>query len=207
MSYEVPQYVHLLITISYSAFLVVLGYLAGFLTKRFIVYVLSRVGFDEWFKKFAIGKAILRSGYSSSEFFGLVSSWIIYLTSVLLALGLGTSNLGINWLSESIYAIVYVYVVGFVKTFLIIITGFILTDAFIGYIYKSSELRSEVRLLTPVAEYLRIMIYLAVVMFALEQGGLSIHSLNILLMPVIWGLTIAMILIILAQIVQQVIRR
>ncbi|MEM4685370.1 MAG: hypothetical protein QW133_04560, partial [Sulfolobales archaeon] len=99
------------------------------------------------------------------------------------------------------------YVVGFVKTFLIIITGFILTDAFIGYIYKSSELRSEVRLLTPVAEYLRIMIYLAVVMFALEQGGLSIHSLNILLMPVIWGLTIAMILIILAQIVQQVIRR
>ncbi len=207
MSYEIPGYLDLLVTLATSALIVVAGYVGGVLTKRFMIYVLSKVGFDEWFKKFAIGKAVLRSGYSASEFFGLVSSWTIYLTSVLLALGLGASNLGIYWLSETLYTIVHVYIVGFIKTFLIIIIGFLLTDTFISYIYKSSELRSEIRLLTPVAEYLRIMIYLAVLIFALEQGGLSIYTLNILLMPVIWGLTIAMIFIILAQILQQVIRR
>lgn len=207
MFYEALEYIDLLIALGYSALIIVIGYVVGVLTKRFIVYVLSRVGFDEWFKRFAVGKAILRGGYSVSEFFGLISSWTIYLTFTLIALGLATANLGIEWLSEAFYSVVYVYIAGFIKTFLIIIVGFILTDTFIGYIYKSSELRSETRLLVPVAEYLRIMIYLAVVMFALEQGGLSIYSLNILLMPVIWGLTIAMVLIILAQIVQQIIRR
>ncbi len=207
MLYEALEYVDLLITLGYSVLIIVVGYIVGILTKRFVIYVLSKVGFDEWFKRFAVGKAILRGGYSVSEFFGLISSWTIYLTFTLLALGLVAASLGIGWLSEAFYIIIYVYITGFIKAFLIIIAGFILTDTFVGYIYKSSELRSETRLLIPVAEYLRIMIYLAVIVFALEQGGLSIYSLNMLLMPVIWGLTIAMVLIILAQILQQVIRR
>lgn len=207
MSYEFPNYLDLLTAIGISALIAVSGYLLGIISRRIILYLLSKVGFDEWFKKFAVGKAILRSGYSASEFFGLVSSWIIYLTFLLLALIYGTSSLGINWISDMFSIVVFVYIIGFIKTFLIIITGFIFTDTFISYIYKSSELRSEIKLLTPVAEYLRIMIYLAVVVFALEQGGLNIYSLNMLLMPVIWGLTIAMVLIILAQIIQQIIRR
>ncbi len=198
------DYFNLLITIGLTVATVLVGYVSGVLIRRLILYVLTRVGFDEWFKKFAIGKAILRSGYSASEFFGLITSWIIYLTSFLLALTILTSSLNLITLSDTLYTIVSVYIVGFIKAFLIIITGFILTDTFIGYIYKSSELRSEIRLLTTVAEYLRIMIYLAVIVFALEQGGLSVHSLNILLVPIIWGLTIAMLIIILSQVIQQV---
>jgi len=201
------DYFNLLTTIGLTVATILVGYVSGVLTRRLILYILARVGFDEWFKKFAIGKAILRSGYSASEFFGLVTSWIIYLTSFLLALAILTSSLNLITLSDALYTVVSVYMLGFIKAFLIIITGFILTDTFIGYIYKSSELRSEVRLLTPVAEYLRIMIYLAVIVFALEQGGLSVHSLNILLVPIIWGLTIAMLIIILSQVIQQVARK
>ncbi|MCS7108400.1 MAG: hypothetical protein RMH77_03565 [Sulfolobales archaeon] len=207
MSYELPDYFDVVTTIGISALIIVAGYVFGIVARRLLLYLLTKIGFDEWFKKFAVGKAILRSGYSASEFFGLVSSWIIYLSFLLMAVASMASNLGITWLSESLNAVVFVYIVGFVKTFLIVVTGFIFTDTFISYIYKSSELRSEIKLLTPVAEYLRIMIYLAVVVFALEQGGLNIYSLNILLMPVIWGLTVAMVLIILAEIIQQIIRR
>ncbi|MCC6021793.1 MAG: hypothetical protein LM560_01560 [Desulfurococcaceae archaeon] len=201
------DYFNLVIAIGLTVAIVLVGYVLGILARRLILYILTKVGFDEWFKKFAVGKAILRSGYSASEFFGLITSWVIYLTSFLLALAILTSSLNLTSLSDTLYTIVSVYVVGFIKAFLIIITGFILTDAFIGYIYKSSELRSEVRLLTPVAEYLRIMIYLAVIVFALEQGGLNVYSLNMLLVPIIWGLTIAMIIIIISQVIQQVARK
>jgi len=201
------DYFNLVIAIGLTVAIVLIGYVLGILARRLILYILTKVGFDEWFKKFAVGKAILRSGYSASEFFGLITSWVIYLTSFLLALATLTSSLNLTPLSDTLYTIVSVYVVGFIKAFLIIITGFILTDAFIGYIYKSSELRSEVRLLTPVAEYLRIMIYLAVIVFALEQGGLNVYSLNMLLVPIIWGLTIAMIIIIISQVIQQVARK
>jgi hypothetical protein len=201
------DYFNLVIAIGLTVAIVLIGYVLGILARRLILYILTKVGFDEWFKKFAVGKAILRSGYSASEFFGLITSWVIYLTSFLLALATLTSSLNLTSLSDTLYIIVSVYVVGFIKAFLIIITGFILTDAFIGYIYKSSELRSEVRLLTPVAEYLRIMIYLAVIVFALEQGGLNVYSLNMLLVPIIWGLTIAMIIIIISQVIQQVARK
>jgi len=201
------DYFNLIITIGLTVAIILIGYVLGILARRLILYILTKVGFDEWFKKFAVGKAILRSGYSASEFFGLITSWVIYLTSFLLALATLTSSLNLTSLSDTLYIIVSVYIVGFIKAFLIIITGFILTDAFIGYIYKSSELRSEVRLLTPVAEYLRIMIYLAVIVFALEQEGLNVYSLNMLLVPIIWGLTIAMVIIIISQVIQQVAKK
>jgi hypothetical protein len=61
--------------------------------------------------------------------------------------------------------------------------------------------------LTPVAEYLRILLYIAVLVFALEQGGLSVSTLHVVLTPIIWGLTAAMVVIVVANLVQQVIRR
>jgi hypothetical protein len=73
------DYLSLLRAIGFGALTILVGYVAGFLVKRSIRYILAKVGFDEWFKKFAIGKAILRSGYVASEFFGLVVSWIIYI--------------------------------------------------------------------------------------------------------------------------------
>ena len=201
------DYLSLLRAIGFGALTILIGYVAGFLVKRFIRYVLAKVGFDEWFKKFAIGKAILRSGYVASEFFGLVISWIIYITATLLAVAIAAVNLGFTEISEPLYRVVSVYVIGFAKAFAILIVGYILIDAFIGYIYKSTELRSEASFLMPVAEYLRILFYIAVLVFALEQGGLNVRSLYILLTPIIWGLTITMIIIILANLVQQVIKK
>ena len=201
------DYLSLLRAIGFAALTILIGYAAGALVKRFIRYALTKVGFDEWFKKFAVGKAILRSGYVASEFFGLVISWIIYVTATLLAVAIAAADLGITAISEPLYYIVSVYVTGFAKAFAIMIVGFILVDTFIGYVYKSTELRSEASFLTPVAEYLRILLYIAILVFALEQGGLNVSTLYILLTPIIWGLTIAMIVIILANLVQQVIKK
>jgi len=206
MSFQV-DYLSLLRAIGFGVLIMLAGYVAGTLAKRAIRYLLTRVGLDEWFKKFAIGKAMLRGGYTASEFFGAVASWIVYVTAILLAIATATADLGITAVSEPLYYTISVYVVGFVKAFIIMVVGFTLVDAFIGYIYKSTELRSEVMFLTPIAEYLRILFYIAVLVFALEQGGLSVSTLYVILTPIIWGLTLAMVAIVVANLVQQVIRR
>jgi len=95
-----------------------------------------------------------------------------------------------------------VYIVGFLKALIIIIIGFILTDVFVSYIYKSSELRTEMQLLAPVAEYLRLLFYIVIVIFAIEQTGISVEALTNMLTPIIWGLTVAMLLIIVFNIIQ-----
>jgi hypothetical protein len=58
------------------------------------------------------------------------------------------------------------------------------------------------QLLTPVAEYLRVLLYIVVVIFAVEQGGISVEVLTNIMTPIIWGLTIAMLLIIAFNIIQ-----
>ncbi|MEM3346165.1 MAG: hypothetical protein QXR36_01900, partial [Desulfurococcaceae archaeon] len=97
-----------------------------------------------------------------------------------------------------------VYIAGLLKAFLIIIIGFILVDVFVGYVYKSTELRAEMQILYPLGEYLRIVLYIAVVTYALEQSGIGIGVLTELLIPVIWGITAAIILIVVYLIVQSV---
>ncbi|MGC9051968.1 MAG: hypothetical protein ACP5J3_13690, partial [Pyrobaculum sp.] len=45
----------------------------------------------------------------------------------------------------------------------------------------------------PVAEYIRIILYLVVITFALEQGGISVATLTAMLTPITWGLVAALI--------------
>ncbi|MEM3849093.1 MAG: hypothetical protein QXS42_04955, partial [Zestosphaera sp.] len=157
-----------LVSLGASILIVLMGYAAGRSFRWALRNALERLGTDEWFRKFAIGKAILRGGYSPSEFFSLVASWIIYVASVLTATYYVSSSLELTEIRDIAYALLTTYLVGFVKAFSIIITGFILVDSFISYLYKSSELRAEQELLTPVAEYLRILLYVVTVVFALE---------------------------------------
>lgn len=197
----------MLICAGISILIVFAGYLIGRGFRWVLGNMLGRLGINEWFRKFAIGRAILRGGYSPSEFFGLVASWIIYVASVLTAAYYFSSSLGLTEIGNITYTLLITHLVGFVKALFIIITGFILVDSFISYLYKSSELRAEEELLTPVAEYLRILLYVVTVVFSLEQGGISVHALSTMLTPVIWGLTAVMIIMILGHVLGRVMRK
>jgi len=50
------------------------------------------------------------------------------------------------------------------------------------------------QILYPMAEYIRITLYIAVVTYAVEQSGLGVGVLPMLLMPLIWGITILIVL-------------
>ncbi|MCU7786790.1 hypothetical protein ODS41_02445 [Pyrobaculum sp. 3827-6] len=168
------------------------GFAVGRVLKFLLARGLGRLGFNDWFRNLNIGRALLRSGYTAGEFFGSVAAWLIYIASILIAvayLAYSAGNMDVyNWV---MYVLV-VYLFGFVKFFIISIIGFILVDGFVEYIYKGAF--SETRLaIGPVAEYIRIILYLVVITFALEQGGISVATLTAMLTPITWGLVAALI--------------
>ncbi len=185
-----------------AALLIIVGYVLGKGVKILLVKSLDKLGLEEWLRRFSFGRAIKRTGFMVSEFFGIMASWIIYIVFIILGVHYASSYIGLRDIADTSLLLINLYIAGFVKALLIIIMGFILIDAFISYIYKSSELRTEMQLLTPVAEYLRILLYIVIVIFAIEQGGISVEALTNIVTPIIWGLTIAMLLIIAFNIIQ-----
>ncbi|MEM0020712.1 MAG: hypothetical protein QW039_01130 [Fervidicoccaceae archaeon] len=194
-----PSIYNILGIVGISVVIFVIGIIIGKALGWAIRNLIEKIGMNEWIEKFAIGRAIAKSGYKPSDFFGKIASWTVYATTVVLALYTTTSFLDLAEASILLRTILVVYIGGFVKAFLIIITGFLLVDSFIGYLYKSSQVESELEFLGPIAEYLRILLYIITVVFALEQGGIQIAFLSSMLSPILWGITLVMVIVILAR--------
>jgi len=182
----------LLYHVGVSVLIVVFGLVLGRVVRRVLDRALFRLGFNDWFRNFNIGRALLKSGYTAGEFFGSVAAWIIYLLFILLAVAYLAENFGNRGLHEWVMSVINVYLFGFVKFFIISIIGFILVDGFTEYIYRGALSKSET-VVGPVAEYIRIILYLVVVTFALEQGGINVATLSAMLTPITWGLAAAVV--------------
>ena len=176
----------------------VFGIVLGRVVRRVVDRLLFRLGFNDWFRNFNIGRALLRSGYTPSEFFGSVAAWLLYLIFILTAVAYLGMSFGRVEVSEWVTSIIAVYLFGFVKFFIISIIGFILVDGFVEYIYKGALSRNEA-VVGPVAEYIRIILYLVVVTFALEQGGINVTTLSSMLTPITWGLAVAVVAVLILE--------
>ncbi|MEM1598643.1 MAG: hypothetical protein QXP31_04565 [Pyrobaculum sp.] len=185
-----------------SILVVAFGVVFGRLLRLVVVRLFRRLGLNDWFRNFNIGRALLRSGYTAGEFFGSLAAWIVYIVFILLA----AAYLGLYLDHPEIYqgamGIINVYVLGFVKFLVISLLGFILVDGFAEYIYKGALSRSE-SVVGPVAEYIRIILYLVVITFALEQGGINVTTLSAMLTPITWGLAVAVVALIVAEILKK----
>jgi hypothetical protein len=181
-----------------------LGYFIGHFVKYVLVRVLGRANVDDFIRRTGIGRAIRRTGLLAHEFIASLAAWLIYLLFLILGVyfaGLLVQHEGIVKVAETA---LNVYYVGGLKLLLVVVIGFVLVDAFVGYVYRSVELKSETQLLTPVAEYLRIVLYIAIMVYAVEQSGLGVGALLQLLTPLIWGVTAITVLVVLYLIIQSV---
>jgi len=207
-----PSFIaEVLFSLIISASIIALGYVIGRFLKYVVTLFLDKIGFNDWVRRISIGKAIVRAGFVPASFFGNLTAWIIYLSFILLAIGIGSRDISrslggvayLDGLSNVAFDLLTVYISGFIKAFLVVVVGFTLVDGFIGYIYKTSELRAEMHLLVPVAEYLRILFYISIITFSLSVSGLGTSELMLVLQPVIWGITVIMV----AVVIEQILRR
>ena len=181
----------------------VAGWFIGRAVRYVIVKLLGKTDFDEWVRKVGVGRAIRRTGYRAHEFVGAATGWLVFI--VFIFVGLYASGLVAGWveLSEFAQIVIVTYIGGFMKLTLIVLVGFMLVDAFVSYIYRSTELKSELEVLYPLTEYLRISLYMAIVVFAVEQSGLGVETLSRLLLPIIWGITAIVALFMVYLIIQR----
>jgi hypothetical protein len=135
---------------------------------------------------------------------GNLSAWIIYVVFAVLGIYVAGYVIQHEGLMDVANTLINVYLKGFLLLLLIVLIGFTLIDAFIGYVYKSTELKAEMQILYPLAEYLRIVLYIAVVVFAVEQSGLGVGVLPTLLIPMIWGITMIIVLFMVYLIIQSI---
>jgi hypothetical protein len=180
------------------------GYLLGHGVKYFVSRLLSRIGFEEIVKRTGFGRAIKRTGLLPHEFMGSLAAVIIYIVFAILGVYIAGYVLKLEAIMSTAETALYVYVAGGLKLLFIVLIGFTLVDAFVGYVYKSTELRAEMQLLYPMAEYLRIVLYIAIVVYGVEQSGLGVGVLPSLLTPIIWGITVIIVLFVLYLIVQSI---
>jgi len=199
ISYELVNTI--LMSLALFAGIVVLGYVLGRLAGYAVSKTLSRTGLSAWLLRLDIGKAIVRGGYTIEEFLGNIIKWVIYVVAVLLATSTSLRTLGLELYSALIADVLNTYVLGFLKAFVVIFVGFIFIDMFISYLYKSAESRVEGKALSPMSEYLRIILYIAIIVFALDVGGLRVSVLRDILMPLIWGLTVVVVIFIASRVI------
>lgn len=184
--------------VAISLLIVVAGYALGKVIRHALIRLLRRTGFNDWFRNLNIGRVLLRSGYTAGEFFGSIAAWITYIVAILLAIAYLALNLSYAEIYQLAFNILNIYIYGFIKFFIISIIGFILVDGFVEYIYKGALSKSEV-IVSAVAEYIRIILYLVVITFALEQGGINVTTLSMMLTPITWGLAVAVVAVIVAE--------
>ncbi|MEM4717990.1 MAG: hypothetical protein QXE81_04430 [Desulfurococcaceae archaeon] len=196
--------IDILICIGIILSMIIAGYLVGKLVNYLFVFSFRKIGIDDWFMKFSMGKAIRRTGQYPGEFFGNISSWLVFIAFTLIGFYLGFQYVEFSEGATLSRDLLTIYLYGLVKALIVIIIGFMLVDSFVSYVYRSSELRAELRFITPVAEYLRILFYIVVIIFALELGGIDVSMLTTLVTPIVWGLALAVIAIIVIQLISDI---
>lgn len=191
-----------LIVLSVGALIMLLGYAAGRLAKFLLSEIFRRLGLNDWFRNFNIGRAMLKSGFTAGDFFASLAAWVIYIAAFLAAGSYVSNNFGYAYVAALFDEVLAVYVYGFVKFFVAAIVGFIMVDGFVEYVYKGA-VSKEAELVGPIADYLRIVLYLVVVTFALQQGGIDVSILSSMLMPIAWGLVAAMVAVVIARLLKR----
>lgn len=164
-----------------------IGWVIGRVVGAFIGKLVSRAGADTAFRRTSIGRAILRAGYTASDFSNTLSRWVIYLVAILLAL----QNLQIPVISRAI-EIFLIFLPNIIVAFIIFIAGFILSD-WIGESIKKgiSVESSQEQYLNIFGDTLKIILYFITITIALSQLGIDITIIYIVAQAFAWAVAIS----------------
>lgn len=165
--------------------------LAGWGVGRLVGYLLYRlslaVGVDGAFRRTSLGKAILRSGYTGSQFIDLLGRWVIYIAAALLAF----ESLGVPDISQAVASLLD-YFPQLVLALVILVAGIILSDWFGEFVKRSlSPEQRELLYIDLVASLVKMVFYFITVILALREAGIDTTILYIFAEAFAWSIAIA----------------
>jgi len=160
-----------------------LGWLIGRLVGFLLSSVIGKMGWESAFRRTSVGRAILRSGYTSSSFFAALGKGIVYMFAIISALNL----LSIPFLTASVQAFLE-YLPSLVEGVLILVAGLVFADWIGESVEKGSFSTVQSYLL---GGLVRILLYFVSLTIALAQMKVDVTILYIFAQAFAWSLAIA----------------
>ena len=178
-------------SVGYHLLLVVVILAIGWGAGRSIGYALRRVtlaaGIETGFRRTSIGQAILKSGYSASEFVDVTARWVVYAAAILIAL-LTLDDPSVSLAVDTFLA----YFPRLVVALVILIVGLVLSDWFGEFIKRGfPPEQKEMLYLDLVANLLKFVFYFITIILALREAGIDTTILYIFAEAFAWSIAIA----------------
>ncbi|MEN3035426.1 MAG: hypothetical protein ABC537_03895 [Candidatus Methanosuratincola sp.] len=168
------------------AAIIALGYVAGRLVGEIVGRSVDRFGFDATMRKTAIGRVVLKSGFTASELMKSVSKWSIYIVSLLFAL----ESLNIPYLDGPVNAVLD-FIPNLVIALIIFIFGGVLSDWAGEVAKKSFSHEGAPTFYTDLlGDLLKLVLYFVVITISLTELGIDVTILNLIAQALAWGIAI-----------------
>ncbi|MCS4537845.1 MAG: hypothetical protein HYY67_03170 [Thaumarchaeota archaeon] len=159
-----------------------IGRIAGIAVGR----IVARIGADSVFRKTALGRVLLRSGFTASDLSKSLSKWIIYVASILIAL----QTLRIPAISEPIQSFL-LFLPTLIEAFLILIFGFMLSDWVAELIKKgAAEEQRQTFYLDVIGDLTKVALYFITITLTLSQLKIDVTILHIFAQAFAWSVAI-----------------
>ncbi|MEN3052554.1 MAG: hypothetical protein ABC536_02445 [Candidatus Methanosuratincola petrocarbonis] len=166
--------------------IIAFGYVVGRLVGEIVGRSVDRFGFDATMRKTAIGRAVLKSGFTASELMRSVSKWSIYIVSLLFAL----ESLNIPYLEGPVNAMLN-FIPNLVIALVIFIFGGILSDWAGEIAKKSFSHEGAPSFYTDLlGNLLKLVLYFVVITISLNELGIDVTLLNLIAQALAWGIAI-----------------
>ncbi|MDI9644309.1 MAG: hypothetical protein QFX35_03705 [Candidatus Verstraetearchaeota archaeon] len=146
----------------------------------------GKLGFDATMRKTAMGRAVLKSGFTSSELMKTLTKWAIYIVSLLLAL----RSLEVPFLEGPIDSVLD-FIPNLIIALIIFVFGGVVSD-WVGEIIKKSFIQEggPAFYTDLIGNLLKAVLYFVVITIALSELRIDVTILNTIAQAFAWGLAI-----------------
>jgi len=162
--------------------ILIIGLFAGRIGGKVISKVLDKIGVDDAVEKTAIGDTIKKSGMTTVGCFDALIRWFIYLVFIMAAINV----LNIPMLAGFVQQVV-LYIPHLIIGIIVLVVGLIVADFFIDQLEMQLTAR-EVEFAEIITSVLRVIFYLVVIVFALDQLLIETTVIYTFLVPLAWGI-------------------
>lgn len=180
-----------LVQAGYKLLIIAIILAAGWAVGRVVGYavrkITQRMGADSVFRKTAIGRAIIKSGFTASTFSESLAKWIVYIAAMLIAL----ESLGLPVVSNAVGTFLD-FLPNLAAAIIILMVGFVLSDWFGEFVKREiPEEQRQVLYLNTAAELLKIVLYFLTITIVLKEIGVDVTILYIVTQALAWGIAIS----------------
>lgn len=167
-----------------AVIILLVGWALGRVLGKGLSRLLQRAGIADSLGKTVIGRALTRSGVTSTRFLELLVRWFVYLVAVLAVVDV----LKVTALNAFVSAVVQ-YLPNFIAGIFILLFGLVIVD-FVGDAIAAIGREAKIELAPILSAGIKLFLYLTVIVIALTTMRIDVTILNEFAKALSWGIGI-----------------